>query len=355
MQIVCCLVRAQYTLQPAIPTNGMLQKGQLWNLLVVNSSNNAVNCRLELTLRDRVTGLEQITATSSEFVLNKGARQFTNSLLAPTRYNNINTSFVGRGNEELLPIGNYVACYRLTTVGAKPVDLAEECTQFDIEPLSPPMLAFPADSAVLNIQPGQFTWIPPTPVQLFNHLSYEVMITEILPNQKAEEAIQQNLPFYMDLHAPFSLLNYNGTGGTFQKDKWYAWQVIAKDDRNYAAKSEVWTFKIKDSVIQQVPIPTSYAQLSNSLSDAATVAIKEGKALFMKYYSYEKEYLTKLKISRLNDTKAILEKETSIAYGDNFISMPLPSSIKKGETYQLTLTDSKGTSHYLLFRKEKQD
>jgi len=350
MQMLFGLLKAQYTLQPTIPLAGMMQKSQLWNVLVVNNTNNQVNCRLELTLRDRVSGMEQLTASSSEFVLSKGAKQLTNGLLAPIQYNNINTIFTGRGNDELLPIGNYMACYRLVTVGIKPTDLAEECTQFDIEPLSPPMLAFPADSSLLNIQPAQFTWIPPTPQQLFNRLYYEVMITEILPNQKAEEAIQQNLPFYIDLNAPYSLLNYSGTGGVFQKDKWYAWQVVAKDDKSYAAKSEVWVFKIKDSVpVKETKQPT-YFLLDNSSSNRGSVVV-DGTDLNIKYYSYDRDYDTEIRILT-KEGKPIYTLVTKISYGDNYLRIKLPSKIESNQVYDFFMVDLKGNPHSLKFTRK---
>ncbi len=346
---------AQYTLQPTLPVAGMVQKTQLWNVLAVNSSNNTVNCRLELVLRDRTNGLEQITATSSEFTLSKGARQLSNALLSPIQYNNINTGFVGKGNDQLLPIGNYVACYRLSTISSKPAVLAEECIQLDVEPLSPPMLAFPADSAVLNIQPAQFTWIPPSPQQLFNQLGYEVMIAEILPNQKAEEAIQQNMPFFIELHTPYNLLSYAGNGTAFQKDKWYAWQVVAKDDRSYAAKSEVWVFKVKDSVAQQETVTAAYYPLSRNLAESKTVMVKNGKDLFVQHYSYDREYTGTLTICLAGTDKVLAQQTMTMAYGDNFFSVPLSNAIQKDKTYQLKLTDTQGRSYYLMFKREKQD
>jgi hypothetical protein len=353
LQMLYGLVHAQYTLQPTLPTAGMVQKSQLWSVLVVNSSANAINCRLELTLRDRTSGLEQLTATTAEFSLNKGAKQLNNTLLAPVQYNTLGMGFIKRGNDELLPIGNYTACYRLSSVGTKPAVLAEECLSFDIEPLSPPLLSFPADSSILAIQPSQFSWTPPSPAILFNQLAYDVLITEILPGQKPEEAMQQNLPFYTAPNTPYNMLAYKGMGAKLQKDTWYAWQVVARDERSYAAKSEVWVFKVKDSLPQANATAVSYYALSSTAP--ATVTIDKEKELFVQFYSYERDHEAKLTIQQIGGNRPLEDRAIKVSYGDNYLAIPIPASVESNKAYQLTLTDIKGKKHMLLFKKEKKD
>src|SRR5882757_3802717 len=254
---MCTLSVAQVTIQPALPSVGLVQKDQLWNLSVINSSTKTYECRLELVLRDRLTGQEIITASTGIFTLQPGARQLNVNALSPIMYN-----YIAPGTDNklqgLLPAGMYTACYTLASTATKEADLAQECVSFDTEPLSPPMLIFPADSSLLDIAPKQFSWTPPTPAGMFDRLHYEVLIVEINEGQKANEAIQQNLPFYNDDNVFTNMLNYSSATTNFEKDKWYAWQVIAKDDRNYAGKSETWVFKIKDKIPDSIP-PESYA------------------------------------------------------------------------------------------------
>ena len=241
---------AQVSIQPVLPPGGIIQKNNLWNIAVINTSPATLECRIELTLRDRASGLEVLTATTGQFSVASGARQLNASFLMPIQYNYLSSSVNSR-NDEFIPIGDYTACYRLS---ANKNIIAEECVSFDVEPLSPPMLINPADSSALETAPSQFTWIPPSPINLFNRLQYEVMITEILPGQKAEEAMQQNLPFYTEPNVPINNLTYRGMATDFEIEKWYAWQVVARDDNNYAGKSEVFVFKVNKPSITEMLI-----------------------------------------------------------------------------------------------------
>jgi hypothetical protein len=238
----------QLSLQPVVPAVGVIQKDQLWNVLLVNSSQEEFSCRLDIVLRDRITNLEVLAASSASFSTGAGARQLNVNLLNPIQYNYFSQG-AGTNIQGLLPVGNYTACYTLTGAGAKPFLPVDECIQFDVEPLSPPMLSFPADSSVLEISPAQFSWIPPALTGMFSNLSYDIVITAVNEGQQAAEAVQQNIPFYSgNLYSP--LLSYTSSAPSFEKEKWYAWQVIARDDRSYAGKTETWVFKISlsDSV-----------------------------------------------------------------------------------------------------------
>jgi hypothetical protein len=199
-------VTAQLSIQPILPLAGIVQKNNLWNIAVVNTSTVNYDCRIEFTLRDRTSGLEVLTATTNQFQVAAGAKQLSASLLAPLQYNYISTTANRR--DDFIPIGNYIACYRLTANGK--TTLAEECVAFDVEPLSPPMLITPADGSILETPPSQFSWIPPAPMNLFSQLDYEVVIAEIHEGQKPEEAILQNLPFYTEPNISTNNLTYKG-------------------------------------------------------------------------------------------------------------------------------------------------
>lgn len=160
-------VFAQISIQPILPLAGIIQKNNLWNIAVINTSNESFECRLELILRDRASGLEFLTATTGQFQIGIGAKQLNASQLMPLQYNYIGTNSSTR-TDEFIPIGDYTACYRLTS---GKTTIAEECISFDVEPLSPPMLVIPGDSSILQTAPSQFTWMPPAPMNLFNRLS----------------------------------------------------------------------------------------------------------------------------------------------------------------------------------------
>jgi hypothetical protein len=332
---------AQISIQPILPLAGIVQKNNLWNIAVINTSGETFECRIELTLRDCASGLEVLTATTGQFQLRVGAKQLNAAFLAPLQYNYISTTSANR-RDDFIPIGNYMACYRLTAFGKSL--FTEECVAFDVEPLSPPMLINPADSSVLKVAPSQFSWIPPAPMNLFSRLDYEVVIAEIQPGQKAGEAIQQNLPFYTESNLTINNLTYTGAASNFEKDKWYAWQVIAKDDRNYAGKSEVWVFQVKENTTTKIELGSSFSKMKMNNNELAVAQDGVLKVLYRNEIADEK---VDIKIVDLTNTKTDNKPNyfsTKLIVGDNYIERNLKGVIKLDDkkVYMAQLTNSRG-------------
>ena len=341
---------AQVSLQPVVPAVGMIQKTQLWNVLIANSSSVQYNCRLELVLKDRSTNLEVFTATTSLFALGAGAKQFNINSLGPVQYNYLSPGFDAK-QAGLLPVGNYTACYSLTGTGEKAVNLADECIQFDIEPLSPPMLISPADSAILETAPAQFSWIPPAPDGMFSRLNYEIIITAIDEGQKAAEAIQNNVPFYSGTNIPGSVINYPPSSLAFEKDKWYAWQVIARDDRNYSGKTESWVFKVKDGMLS--PIKTDDAPYLKMEKNNPKKGWSTDGILKLSYLNETNEKEITVQVSDVNDLQHLNDTQFKIQVrpGENLIQYDLNKvlRLRRGKVYQAEIINSRHEKRYVLF------
>ncbi len=340
------VVTAQVTLQLSVPAAGMIQKSQLWNVMVVNSTNKQYDCRLELVLRDRITGQEVMTATTGQFTIAAGSKQLNATLLSPIQYNDVLT---GAGNrlQGLLPAGSYTACYALSSTTLKEANLAEECISFDAEPLSPPMLIFPADSSQLDIAPTQLSWTPPTPDGMFDRLHYEIAITEIKEGQKAAEALQENMPFYTDGTLYTNRLNYPGTATGFEKDKWYAWQVVARDDRNYAGKSEVWVFKVKATAKQPAANGDAYVFINDNGAGKGTIYLDK-RILLLKYYSFSNDPSARISITNMEGQEVQSIKQP-VQYGDNYCTLNLGSAVQAGKPYRAVIKDKDGKEYSILF------
>lgn len=344
-------IHAQITLQPGIPAVGMMQKNQLWNVLVVNSSSKNYDCRLELVLRDRQTGQEVMTATTGLFTLAPGAKQLNVNTLNPIQYNYLANGIDSR-LQGLIPAGVYITCYALTSVAVKDANLAEECISFDVEPLSPPMLIFPADSSILENAPTQFSWIPPTPAGMFDKLHYEILIAEIKEGQKADEAIQENLPFFIDGMLYNNMMNYPGSATSFEKDKWYAWQVVARDDKSYAGKTETWVFKISENRIEKIIKGTPFVKMK---TDGSDMAIAPNGYLKIAYDNRYSDSTVKIEIADLSDKGSsgrLPSFTAAVKPGENLIQYNLKKIMHYSEdkTYQAMLTNSKGEKWSVLFR-----
>lgn len=342
---------SQVTIQPGIAPIGLIQKNQLWNVLIINSTSTNYKCVLEINLKDRSTGLDVLTASSGQFDISAGTKQLNANLVNPIQYNylmgGIDTRLQG-----LLPVGTYTVCYQLVTVATgKPEKLAEECAQFDAEPLSPPMLIFPADSSILENIPNQFSWMPPTPEGMFNRLRYELLITEIKEGQKAEEALQENIPFYNDGALFVNRMNYPASAIAFEKDKWYAWQVTARDDKAYADKSEVWVFKIGKEETPVKQYNNSYIFINGNTSDNNIFYISK-KDLFIKYYSFNNAGIASIIIKSLNGNM-LQQSRQKIVYGDNFFRIPLSNAVGKGQFYKAEIKGQDNKTYSILFSISK--
>jgi hypothetical protein len=335
----------QVTIQPGLPAVGLIQKNQLWNVLVVNGSPATYKCILAISLKDRSTGIDVLTATSGQFDVTAGAKQLNVNLLNPILYNYV-TGGADNRMQGLLPAGTYMACYQLVTVATgKPETLAEECVQFDAEPLSPPMLIFPADSSLLETLPNQFSWIPPTPEGMFDRLRYELMITEVKEGQKAEEALQVNIPFYNDGALFSNRMNYPASAIAFEKEKWYAWQVTARDDKAYAGKSEVWVFKITKEAKTVTPVNDIYLLMQDEVKGTYQI---NSKNLHIKYFSYSSDDEAKVIFSdeKGNTIKTVPQK---IIQGDNYFDFSLTHQFHSGKAYRVIIAEKNNKRHILTF------
>lgn len=338
---LCCMAYAQSTIQPLLPASGTVQKTQLWNVIIVNTA-GAGRCKLELTVRDQESGGELFTASTKTFQLENGVTQLNQNALLPIEYNELQSMGIMRSGN-FLPAGRYTVCYRLIAIDRNKLQLAEECAALDVQPLSPPMLATPADSSVLDVQPGQFTWLPPSPVTMFQNLRYEVILVEVLSGQKAEEAIEQNVPVHIELNAKTNVLNYAAVNPLLQKDKTYAWQVVAIDGLSYSARSEVWSFRLSAASSVDASANNVYIMLVQNKAEAAMNTIPDHK-LFINYYSYDKAHESVVSILDA-EGEVIQEFRQTISYGKNLFNLRLKNSFQRGKIYTIRIMDKQNKTY----------
>lgn len=338
---------SQLTLQANLPAAGFIQKGQLWNILVVNNSAANYDCKLNLSLKDRITGQEVLTAATGFFKISAGALQLNENNLNPIQYNYI-SSGIDTKLQGLLPVGAYTACYTLTEASGK-VEFAENCFEFDVEPLSPPLLAFPADSSQSDAQPLQFIWMPPTPAGMFNRLHYEILITQINQDQKADEALQQNIPFYTEGGLMNNTLNYSGNNVNFEKDKWYAWQIIARDDNTYAAKSEAWVFRVGSPSVEKIIV--NQAPFLKMKKNNPEKGMAPNGILKLSYVNETTDSFATISITDLNGDKQSLQFKTPLHAGENLVQCDVSKKLrlKEGTIYKAQIINSRKEVWTILF------
>lgn len=342
--------QGQVYIQTALPTAGLIQKNQLWNLVLVNGVNTPMEGKLTLVLRDRQTGLEMMSAVTGRFSLPKGSLSLNVNNLNPIQYNYMGFT-PGNLFNGLLPSGAYTACYVFSQYASdKEAPLAEECVAFDVEPLSPPMLIFPADSSELEVNPSQFSWTPPTPAGMMNQLRYDILIAEIKPGQKAAEALQDNMSFYNSAGLVSNLLPYSGAMPAFEKDKWYSWQIVARDEKNYAGKSEVWVFKVKKEQTPEKTINnTPYLKMTTG---APGQGVAPNGILKLSFFNRTTDTQLRIKVEDLTaggGTPA--EFVVKAVPGENQAELKLRQKITVAEqhTYRAAISFSNGETLSVLF------
>lgn len=345
--VICALplfTKAQVTINAQLPPGGFVQKEQLWNIILVNNNADVLDVSIQLNLQDAFTGEVVLTAITGNIILAKGVKLLKAGDVQPISYNYTQSDLF----RNYLPMGGYIACYRIiNNKGRKDAPLTEECIRVNIDPLSPPMLNSPADKEEIATPYPQFSWMPPTPFEMFSNLNYDILITEVLQGQSPTEAIQYNTPIYTKGNIVQPYESYAGSFTKLDAGKIYAWQVIARNGMNYSAKTEVWTFTIGKNKIEKRDISNSYVSLKNSGDDQNIYYLKDDK-LSIRFYSFEKDFTAKIKILT-TDLKIVDEINQKILYGDNFFNLKTGQKVKDKQLYLIELLGKDGIKHTALF------
>lgn len=345
MSLLPLLIKAQVTINAQLPSAGLVQKDQLWNLIIVNSREESVHAFITMKVQDAVTGQEVMSAATGDIEIGRGVKLIAPADVAPVLYHYNTIDFA----RTYLPMGAYIVCYRLSNTGGEEGPFAEECTAITIDPLSPPLLNTPSDQAVLETPYPQFTWMPPTPFDMFTQLSYDIMITEVLQGQSATEAIQYNTPVYSNNNIQQPYQSYASSFNELDTGKTYAWQVTAKNGLNYAAKTEVWTFELKQQTKPVIVTEDVYILLDNNIQGVYSVS---AEILKVKYFSFHAAH--EAQVVFLDEKDNVIRKtKQKIAEGDNYLDFNLKNDFQQNKLYKFTITDAENKAHSLLFNINK--
>ncbi len=339
------LIHAQITMMLEAPPVGVVKKPQLWNVLFVNNDAAPDYAALSVVLTNTQTSETALIGGSNVFTLNPGTTQVQATDVGPIVYDYSGGSMTDQDPNGFLPIGEYEACYTLSKQNSGHMEVVtQSCITILVEPLSPPLLNIPADQDSIEDQYPQFNWLPPTPLNIFNNLSYDLILVAVQPGQTALEAIQQNIPIYSISNVTDIFLNYPASNTPLDTAKTYAWQVIAKDNEQFAAQSDVWSFYVKQDIFPAViKNERPYVKLVQNLGAAVT----ECKDILKIFYNNEADDTTLIyTISSLSNEDLGTEVKTgtlALHYGENFIDVPLTEGerLLEGKIYLFSLTNSR--------------
>jgi len=342
LMLTAAIAGGQITVQVQAPPTGIIQKSQLWNVLLINTGNTTMNVTLRLSLASTKDNTPVMSGMSRVITVPKGAKSVSLRDVMPVNYQYYSPLVNDRNPDGFLPVGNFTACYVVNDAsGATESEMAEDCLPVEIAPMAPPQLNLPDDGALVETTYPQFSWIPPAPLQVFGNLAYDLLLVEVMPGQTAADAIQKNVPRYNIVNEK-SLANvYPSSYQPLDTSKEYAWRIVAKNNGVFAAQSEVWTFRIKTPEAASLkPVNGKYVLMAKD--DAAAGINKiEGDILGVKYYLSDTDRKIRVTITSLDGTIR-QEAELQMHYGENYVGIRLNRSIDRGKVFYVQITEADG-------------
>lgn len=338
---------AQVLINLQLPQAGISIKSQLWSITLTNTSNASLPIRIRMIMTDLSTGQVVLSGTTNLLQLERGNKILQYNDVIPVNYSVLNTNYnVDMAPNGFLPIGNFNVCYEIVKQAGEVFEsIGEECATIEIEPVSPPFLNSPDDHSEVVEKRPLFMWLPPAPINLFNNLSYNLRLVEILPNQNSSNAIQQNFPVISQNYIAGLTFQYPSSYAALDTGKAYAWQITANNNNLLIAKSDIWAFKIQGPAIDNFQNrETSYFKLRTEPSSSYFVC--EGVLKF----EYTNEVNDSLVSIRIYDLTPINKKlirlendEMLLRFGQNLLEIDLKNSngIINGHLYSIELINSR--------------
>jgi len=350
------IAHAQVNMTLQVPPAGVLVKNQLWNLVLVNSGNTNLLVQVNLVLLDVQTNQPVITATSAPVTLSKGARQLQSRDLSPVRYAySIPAARVDMDPNGMLPAGRYQACYTVVNIEKGSNTLVENCIPVNVDPLSPPLLNTPANEDKLMTPYPQFTWLPPTPIGLFNDLGYAIVVVEVLPGQGKADAVQQNIPLNATVYTKDLFWNYPASTRSLDTGKVYAWRIVAMNSGKPVALSDIWTFRVAKTrptadAVKEAP----FVEVKRTQDAVIATA---GNVLRITYDNAAADSTIKYTITSIEEpgNPVVQEGELAVKYGQNQLQVPLKKNkrIVENKVYLFRFTSSRNESWTVKFTVNK--
>lgn len=358
MLLMTAVLQSQVIVQPQLPPSGLTIKPQLWNLSLINSG-STINVQIEITLTDIASNQLVLTGTTKVFPLSPGAKQILASDVQPVTYIPGSAAFaIDPGPDGFLPVGIFNICFTVTKLHGDAVEkIGQECMTVEVEPLSPPQLVIPANQETIELTRPLFTWLPPSPLHLFNNLRYDWLLVEVTPLQSPADALQQNIPVLTQQNIALTNFQYPLSMQELDTAKRYAWRITAKNGVLPIANSETWVFTIKKpEAATTLPEGDGYFAKLRPNEDAAYV-ICQG-ILRYEYLNEINDTTVRVHIIDITDPAqkplALDQSSQKVRFGQNFLQLDLRNSaLTDKHLYRFQLTNAKEEKWLLKFEYRK--
>jgi hypothetical protein len=145
-------------------------------------------------------------------------------------------------------------------------------------------------------------------------------------------------------------MNYPGTSKTFEKDKWYAWQIVAKDDRSYSAKTDVWVFKVNTSFSQSIVDQAPFLKMKKQNPEKG---VAPNGILKIAYNNLTTDKKIKVQIINVGEAYNIkpIEFDANLIQGENNIQYDLKKIMptQENKVYMARIVNSQNDTWLIRF------
>jgi len=346
--VVTLGAKAQLLVNLQLPPTGVVQKSQVWEMTLVNTTPATMVVHIEMMLSDISSNMQVLGAVTPPITLPPGTTHINYAKLQPVQYNVLSPDFVvDPGPNGLLPVGNFDICYSYLAHRIEYVEkIAEQCEGLIIEPIGAPQLVFPFDGAIIENASPQFNWLAPMPASLFTNLRYDLDLVEVYPTQQPSDAIQQNIPLIQQHDVVGNSFMYPAGAQRLEQNKTYAWRISAKSNDSRIAETETWSFTLKNSNTENILKGHDLPYVKLSKEDRGGYAISLDELKF-DYLNESGERIWNLKIVDITDkNKKLISVEMDsipLKPGQNLVKLNLKrhNGFVNKHLYQMEVANSR--------------
>ncbi len=339
------------TILPIEMDNQPFSMDELFQVTVVNPTNNGVEAIFDIRLEDRNHNLI-LSATSAPILWKKGATAFSNSVRASMRFVYEKTPLSSTLREtSRLPFGNYILCYRCLDVKDQST-LGLACRERNIKPMLPPELVNPTNGDIVETLQPLLLWRGPLPLQS-QGVSYSLRLVE-QPSGRTDalNAVQTRPPLLNLSQLNSAFLPFPMTAKPLEDGKTYAWQVEAWHGKQSLGTTDAWSFQVKLPTVATVaPIRENYCWVKEE--EDGNHCSPSDSLKFM-YNNVENDPFLNFWIVNKADTKLDFSMaQVALVGGINAIALSLDDIrvTKPKDLFRLYIQDSKGRRSFLSFRR----
>lgn len=352
--LICVLLAtaatAQITISLVPPNQFDARVADVFNAGIINGTGSVTKIYLVATVKDKGDSRVLLSAKTISRDYINGYTQLNEVLVSPAYSYNDNVL----AQTKLFSFGRYNFCMKAYSAVTNEL-LAEECTDFEVASLAPPILLSPENESEIRTRNPLLIWLPPTPADPRMGIVYDLKLVQLYPNQTAYDAIVRNPAIIEPYGLRLTNLQYPANSIALEDNVKYAWKVIAKlPGGKVVGETEVWSFIKRPATdtgdVQEYPVK-NYIELK-TVKDANYVVVKDEMKIV-----YQEKYGSIEVLLKITGTKGeeVHTEKAMFSIGENryVLNLERIKALKKNGYYFLEVSAKDRLPQYLMFKNLK--